>query len=104
MPIAFAKTYQLPEFRSIRLIGTLTFSGSYAVNGEVPTGLIKPGTTKNPILVNFYNRTANEYQYDPATGKILVFAPGGAELTAAAYPAGVTGDLVTIELEYPKFG
>ena len=39
---------------------------------------------------------------DPVTGKILVYAPGGAQLAAAAYPAGVTGDVVTMHIEYTK--
>jgi len=104
MAIAFTKTNQLHELRSQRVVGTLTFSGSYVVGGEVPTGIVKPGTTKGPLLVDFYSKTANVYRYDSATGKVLVFAPGGAELTAAAYPAGVTGDVVVMELEYPKFG
>jgi hypothetical protein len=104
MPIAFAKTNYLHELRSVRIIGTLTFSGSYVVNGEVPSGVVKPGTTKNPLLASFYNKGNHTCRYDPATGKILVYAPGGTELTAAAYPAGVTTDAFVMELEYPKFG
>lgn len=104
MPIAFAQTMRLPEFRTIRVIGTLTFSGSYVVNGEVPTGLLKPGTTKAPLWAQFYSKGTHNFKFDAATGKVLAYAPGGTELTAAAYPAGVTTDVVTMEVEYPKFG
>jgi hypothetical protein len=103
MAIAFAQTAKLPELRTMRLIGTLTFTGSYVVGGEIPSGVIKPGTTKNAILASFSNKGANEFRYDTATGKVLVFA-AGTELTAAAYPASVTNDVVVMALEYPKFG
>lgn len=104
MAAVFTKTHYLHELRSMRVIGTLTFTGNYIVGGEVPTGIVKPGTTKNPILVTFFSRGDHTFKYDSATGKVLVYAPGGAQLTAAAYPAGVTSDAVVMETEYPKFG
>jgi len=104
MAIAFTQTHKLHELRSMRLIGTLTFSGNYVTSGEVPLGITKPGTTKNPILVSFASRGDHNFKYDPATGKVLVYVPAGTQLPAAAYPAGVTNDAVTMELEYPKFG
>lgn len=104
MPIAFAQTSKEPGFRSMRILGTLTFSGSYVTGGEVPTGLVKPGTTKNAVMVGFMSKGDHNFKYDAATGKLLVYAPGGAQLAAAAYPAGVTGDVVTMEVEFPKFG
>jgi len=88
----------------MRILGTLTFSGSYATGGEIPTGIIKPGTTKGPLLVAFYGKGDHNFKYDATTGKVLAYAPGGAQLAAAAYPAGVTTDVVVMELEYPKFG
>jgi len=102
--ITFAQTHKLHELRSMRIVGTLTFTTNYVTGGEIPTGLIKPGTTKGPILVGFYNKGDHTFKYDASTGKILVYAPGGAQLAAAAYPAAVTTDVVTMELEYPKFG
>jgi len=86
----------------MRVIGTLAFSGNYVVSGEVPSGLNKPGTIKNPLWAEFYSKGDHTFKFDAATGKILVYAPGGAQLAAAAYPAGVTGDVVTMEVEYPK--
>jgi len=104
MPIAFAQSHKEPGLRSMRILGTLTFSGSYVVGGEVPTGLSKPGTTKNAVMASFMSKGDHNFKYDTAAGKVLVYAPGGAQLTAAAYPAGVTSDVVVMELEYPKFG
>jgi hypothetical protein len=104
MPIAFVQTSKEPGFRSMRILGTLTFSGSYVTGGEVPSGVVKPGTTKNAVMASFMSRGDHNFKYDSSTGKVLVYAPGGAQLAAAAYPAGVTGDTVVMELEYPKFG
>jgi hypothetical protein len=95
---------KLPEMRTIRVFGTLTFSGNYVTGGEVPTGLVRPGTSKPPIAVSFTNKGDHTFKFDIATGKILVYAPGGAQLAAAAYPAAVTNDVVTMDAEYPKFG
>jgi hypothetical protein len=103
MPIAFTLTNKLHGLRSQRLVGTLTFSGSYATGGEVPTGIAKPGTTKNPILVSFHNKGPVDYRFDSATGKVLAYA-AGVEVTAGAYPASVTNDVVVANIEYPKFG
>lgn len=101
MAIAFTQTMKLPEFRTIRVVGTLTFSGSYVTSGEVPTGLNKPGTLKNPILAGFMNKGTHTFRYDSATGKVLAYS-GATEVTAGAYPAGVTSDVVTAIFEFPK--
>ena len=103
MAIVFTETRKLPGLRSIKIIGTLAFSGNYATGGEVPTGIAKPGTTKDPIRVDFAGRGTHDYKYDATTGKVLVYL-GGVQHAAAAYAAAVTGDAVTMELEYPKLG
>ena len=41
MAIVFAETRKLPNMRSFRIVGNLTFSGNYVTGGEVPTGLIR---------------------------------------------------------------
>ena len=104
MAIVFTQTNKLHELRSQRIVGTLTFSGNYVTGGEVPSGIIKPHTTKNPILVSFMGKGDHNFKYNATTGKVMVYAPAGAQLAAAAYPAGVTTDAVVMELEYPKFG
>ena len=103
MAIAFVEKVKMPALRSFRQIGTLTFSGSYVVGGEVPTGIIKVWTAKNALGANFFNKGPHTFKYDPVTGKVLVFL-GGVEATAAAYPAAVTSDVVTMDIEYLKLG
>jgi hypothetical protein len=101
--IVFTKTRDLPGNRSIRILGTLAFSGNYVAGGEVPTGIIKPGTTKNPFNARISGKGTHDFKYDNATGKVLVYL-AGVEHAAAAYVAGVTGDSVVAEIEYPKGG
>ena len=103
MAIAFKETIKLPGFRSFRQLGTLTFTGSYVVGGEIPSGLIKVWTAKNALGARFFNKGPNVFTYDPVTGKVLVYA-AGVELTAAAYPASVTNDTVTMDIEFLKLG
>lgn len=102
MPVLFTETRRLPNLRTVRVLGTLTFSGSYVTGGEVPTGItFRGGSTKPPISVKFDNRGTHTFKYDPATGKILAYL-AGAEVAAGAYPAPVTSDLVTMDIEYQK--
>ena len=103
MAIVFTKTHDLPGNRSIRIAGTLAFSGNYVAGGEVPTGITKPGTTKNPIMAKIEGKGPHDFKFDRATGKVLVYL-GGVEHAAAAYVAGVTGDSVIADIEYPKGG
>ena len=103
MAIVFTKTRDLPGLRSIRIMGTLAFTGSYVAGGEVPTGIVKPGTTKNPFGARISGKGPHDFKFDPATGKVLVYL-AGVEHAAAAYVAGVTGDAVVAEIEYPKLG
>jgi hypothetical protein len=102
MAIVFTETRRLHNFRTIRILGTLAFTGNYVSGGEVPTGIIfKGGSTRPPVTVNFFNRGTHTFRYDPATGKVLAYA-GSAEHAAAAYVAAITGDVVTADIEYNK--
>jgi hypothetical protein len=103
VPIAFQELAKVPAMRTFRIIGKLTFSGSYVSGGEVPTGIIKVWTSKNAWGANFFNKGPHTFRYDPVTGKVLVYL-GGVEASAAAYPAAVTSDVVTMDIEYPKLG
>lgn len=103
MAIVFTKTHDLPGNRSIRIFGTLAFSGNYVAGGEVPSGIVKPGTTKNPIQATVSGKGVHDFKFDRATGKVLVYL-AGVEHAAAAYAAAVTGDSVVAEIEYPKGG
>lgn len=103
MAVAATEARKVPTLRSVRTMGTLAFSGNYVAGGEVPSGFNKPGTTKDPYEVHIVGQGTHDYKYDRATGKIKVFL-AGVEIAAAAYPAGVTGDTVRYEAEYPKLG
>lgn len=87
----------------IEQLGTFTFSGNYVAGGEVPTWSRPAGVLGNPVFVRLSGgRAGYKYEYNPDNGKILVrqsAAAGNpnAEISAAAYPAGVTGDLVQYE-------
>lgn len=101
MAIAFQELRRLPGFRSFRISGRLTFSGNYVTGGEVPTGLVQMWTAKDAFGANFYNKGPYTFRYDPTTKKIIVYL-GGAELAAGAYPAPVTSDVVTMDVEFSK--
>lgn len=103
MAIVFAEKTKIPGLRTFRQLGTLTFSGNYVTGGEVPSGIIKVWTSKLPFGARFFNKGPNDFKYDPVSGKVLVYA-AGAELAAGAYPASVTSDVVTMDIEYPKLG
>jgi hypothetical protein len=103
VPITFTEKTKVPAMRTFRQIGVLTFSGSYVVGGEVPTGIIKVWTSKPAFGAQFWNKGPHTFRYDPVTGKVLVYL-GGVEASAAAYPAAVTSDVVTMDIEYPKLG
>lgn len=101
MAIAFQEIRRLPGMRAFRISGKLTFSGNYVTGGEVPTGLIQMWTAKDAFGANFYNKGAYTFKYDPVTKKIIVYL-AGAELAAGAYPAAVTNDVVTMDVEFSK--
>lgn len=80
------------------IVATAAFSGSYVTGGEVPTAPDLP-----PI--GFLNaqkwESLNGYNYclNRTNGKLKVLS-GVTEASAAAYPAGVTGDSARVELVY----
>jgi hypothetical protein len=89
----------------IEQMGDFTFSGNYVAGGEVPNWTNPAGTAGNPVVVQILGgRTDNRYQYNPDNGKILVRAAAGAEIAAAGYPAGVTGDKVQYLAYWNPFG
>lgn len=102
MAIAVTEARKLPNLRSVRTMGTLVFSGNYVTGGEVAP-FVKPGTTRMPYGARINGMGTHDYKYDVATGKVLIFL-AGVQIAAAAYPAGVTGDVITYDVEYPKFG
>lgn len=81
---------------------TLTPSGSYSTNGDSVDFAPKVGfTNRQPDYVDINGVAGFTYAYKRSTKKMLVFCntAGGAdqplgELSAGAYPAGITGDTI----------
>src|SRR5262245_28015843 len=91
-------------------IGALAFSGSYPTGGDTldfTTVADKlPSDQLIQLVVDSQNGGANNYV--PVQGsalnnwKLKIFAAGGSELSAGAYPGGVTSDIVQITITARK--
>ncbi len=89
--------------------GVLSFSGSYTTGGDAvdftTIGPLASATMVNATAFS-QNGTANQYvfvQNAALSGwKLKVFAPGGSEIAAGAYPASVTNDMVAFQLTLRK--
>ena len=80
----------------------LTFTGNYATGGVALDFGGVYNTSKQPYWVHVEGMGVYEYKYDYTAKKLLTFT-AGAELAAAAYPAGVTADVVFAYVFLPKF-
>lgn len=94
--------------RVVEVRGTLAFSGNYVTGGEVPTFAGVRSSSVTPTQLWAEGIAGYKYEWNPANGKILVRQGAGAinlplaELSAAAYPAGVTGDTIRFVAEFKK--
>lgn len=98
---------QWNDMGRVTTLATLVFSGNYAAGGDlIDFANIQEGVVQ-PIWVDIRGKAGYSYEYDFAAKKVIVrqqkdpAAAGGAdiplpELAAAAYPAGVTGDVVKV--------
>ncbi len=114
MAIAVSLLDYTPGLRNTTLYLGLTFSGSYTVGGDTlnlaspanPNGLEGEGLAEIPLsggpgvflesIDGYYVQPVVAGISSPAHYKLQVFAPGGGELTAAAYPAALTGGSVVL--------
>lgn len=110
MAVAVNFTDVWTDGRRIHAIGTLTITGNYAAGGDaLDIKGAKGGldhkfwrSNKDPLWVDARGKAGFVYAYDKATKKLMTFfgdnnnAADGplVELPAAAYPAGVTGDVI----------
>lgn len=119
-----------PTFRDIDASGNnfvtsvnrLVFSGNYPTGGDTLdlTPLMQAGIPTNAIPVDafvnglgvgtsqaagggYYAFLQNATSPGLTGNKIKIFASGGSELGAGAYPAAVTGDVITMEIVWRKF-
>jgi hypothetical protein len=91
-------------------IATLTFSGSYATGGDTLdfTQVTDKLPSTQVIQVFAESQNGNSGYYIPVQGtalnnwKLKAFAGGGTEITAGAYPASVTTDVVQLSITARK--
>lgn len=114
MAIAVSLLDFTPGARNSTLYLGLTFSGNYTVGGDAidlshpanPNGLEVEGLGELPLnggpgvflesLDGYYVQPVVAGATFPASYKLQVFSPGGAELTAEAYPAQITSGSVVL--------
>ncbi|MBI4872713.1 MAG: hypothetical protein HY814_14235 [Candidatus Riflebacteria bacterium] len=92
--------------------GTLVFSGNYPTGGDILNLTLFAGAAvkrQAPVAVRIWGKGTSNHFYgyvpgaDLTDGKVIVtLVTTGAELVAGAYPAGVTGDVITFEVVFPK--
>lgn len=89
------------------VIGKFTFSGNYTTGGLDLTATWKTADVKSsskPHEVSCHGLDIYLYQYDYTNNKLLIrdTSASGAEISAAALPAGVTGDTVSFVAYFDK--
>lgn len=109
---------------NIRYFGTIVPTGNYVAGGDqldlgagaaYPPGEAGPMSTSAPFKVRIFSKAAPnsgyDYEYVPGStasnGKMQVLTGSAAqspstELTAGAYPGGVTGDTIAFEAEFRR--
>jgi hypothetical protein len=87
-------------------IGTLAFSGNYTVGGDTMDFTTVDDKLSSSQIMQIFadSQNGNPGYYVPVSGatlsawKLKAFTGGGTELTAGAYPASVTSDVVQISI------
>ena len=91
-------------------VATLTFSGNYSSGGDTLDFTQVANVLPSDTIVQAFaeSQNGNSGYYIPVQGaalnnwKLKAFVGGGTELTAGAYPAGVTGDIVQLSITARK--
>lgn len=91
-------------------IGTLTFSGNYPTGGDTLDFTQVADKLPSTQIVQAFadSQNGNAGYYVPVAGtalnnwKLKAFTGGGTEVSAGAYPAGVTSDIVQIAITARK--
>lgn len=79
------------------LVGTFTFSGSYAVGGEtLRLDKLFGKIGRGQVLAILGSLRGNEAEYDPATNKVKIYTAANTEHTAVAYNAALTASPVPV--------
>jgi hypothetical protein len=91
-------------------IGTLAFSGNYPTGGDTMDFTTVADKLPSTQIIQFFadSQNGNGGYYVPVAGsalnnwKLKCFVGGGTEITAGAYPASVTSDVVQITITARK--
>ena len=91
-------------------VATLTFSGNYATGGDTLDFTQVADKLGSDTLVQVFaeSQNGNSGYYIPVQGtalnnwKLKAFLGGGTEVTAGAYPASVTSDIVQLSITLRK--
>lgn len=91
--------------KRIHFKGSFVFSASpdtYATGGNAISFKGLPGVPGNPVPIIAWieSKNGNQVSYDVAAQKVKLFTANATELTAAAIPAGVSGDTFYVEAEF----
>ena len=92
-------------------VATLAFSGNYPTGGDTLDFTQVANVLPSDTIVQAFaeSQNGNSGYYIPVQGtalnnwKLKAFVGGGTELTAGAYPVGVTGDIVQLSITARKF-
>lgn len=118
MSVTFTVSGQ-KDIKGLLVTGGLKFTGSYVTGGDtINFGLLSIDSFAKYIKSNsppyvcmitgqgVASGSNYTYQFIPGTtinnGKVKIYL-AGTELSAGAYPAGITGDVVTFSSQFPKF-
>jgi hypothetical protein len=90
-------------------IGTLTFSGNYPTGGDTLDFTQVADKLPSTHIIQAFadSQNGNAGYYVPIAGtalnnwKVKAFTGGGTEISAGAYPASVTSDIVQIAITAP---
>ena len=91
-------------------VATLTFSGNYATSGDTLDFTQVADKLPSDTIVQVFaeSQNGNSGYYIPVQGpalnnwKLKAFLGGGTEVTAGAYPASVTTDVVQLSITARK--
>ena len=106
MALAVTVTKRIRMNNAMMVVGTITASGSYVTGGEALALTTLSGFLRSPIKVEIEGIAGYKYEWDAANAKMLTRYGGAAvsnpmaQIPAAAYPAGVTGDTITFTAIY----
>jgi hypothetical protein len=96
--------------KQLYVAGVITASGSYTTGGDTLdlSNQSYIPSSQLPKQVSIFTQTGQVFNYafirgtTLANSKVKIYGAGGTELTAGAYPAGITGDVIAFSAVYPK--